>query len=143
MLNIVLAALALTQVSSFESVDVCQKVPGATLAAAVGGRLVDQRSINVKGLDAARCVYGIEIDGSRRAFVVWANPAGDFDGLRAASTPPLTEVPGVGDEAFTVTDPETRRVQLTGWIRGKLTVQVSGERAAWVIAIAKTALSRF
>jgi hypothetical protein len=135
--------IAGAQLTSFESLNVCERVPSAEIAKAVSGRPVDSRPVNVKGLTAARCVYGIDIEGTRRAFVVWVNPVDDFDGLRDASTPPLTEVKGVGDAAFATTDKDTKRVQLTARARGKVTVQVTSERMEWAQAVARVALSKF
>jgi hypothetical protein len=127
----------------YESLNACERVPPADVAAAVSGRALDHRPVNHKGLTAARCVYGIEIAGARRAFVVWINPVGDFDGLREASEPPITDVKGVGDDAFATTDQDTKRVQLTARVRGKVTVQVTSDRMEWAQAIARVALSKF
>jgi len=129
--------------TSYESLNACQRVPSAAIAAAVSGRSVDERPINFKGLTAARCIYGIEIAGTRRAFVVWVNPASDFEGLRQASVPPIAEVNGVGDDAFATTDHDTKRVQLTARLRGKVTVQVTSDRLDWAQAVARVALSKF
>ena len=129
--------------TSFESLNACERVPSTVVAAALSGRAVDERPVNFKGLTAARCVYGIEIAGARRAFVLWINPPDDFQGLRDASEPPITDVKGVGDGAFAITDKDTKRIQLTAWRRGKVTVQVTSERLDWAQAVAKVALSKF
>jgi hypothetical protein len=129
--------------TSFETLNVCERVPPADVAAVVSGRALDGRPVNVKGLTAARCVYGIEIAGARRAFVIWINPAADFEGLRKATDPPVEEIKGVGDEAFAITDKDTKRIQLTARARGKVTVQVTSERMEWAQAVAKVALSKF
>ena len=121
----------------------CERVPSTAVAEAVSGRPVDAKPINSKGLAAARCVYGIEIAGTRRAFVVWVNPVGDFEDLRKGSTPPVTDVKGVGDDAFAITDGDTKRIQLTARLRGKVTVQVTSERMEWAQAVARAALSKF
>jgi hypothetical protein len=131
------------QQASYESLNACERVPPADVAAALSGRALDHRPVNHKGLTAARCVYAIEIAGARRAFVVWINPVGDFDGLREASQPPVTGVTGVGDDAFATTDKDTKRVQLTARVRGKVTVQVTSERMEWAQAVARVALSKF
>jgi hypothetical protein len=81
--------------------------------------------------------------GARHAFVVWVNPADDFGGLRDASDPPITDVKGVGDEAFATTDKDTKRIQLTARLRGKVTVQVTSDRMDWAQAVARVALSKF
>jgi hypothetical protein len=131
------------QQSSYETLNVCQRVPSTAIAAAVSGRQVDERPINRKGLTAARCVYGVEIAGTRRAFVVWVSPVGDFEGLREASDPPIADVKDVGDEAFAITDKDTKRIHLTARLRGKVTVQVTSERMDWARAVAGVALSKF
>jgi hypothetical protein len=138
-----LSLAGVAQERSYESLDACRRIPAAAVAAAVSGRPVDDRPINVKGFDAARCVYGIDIAGTRRAFVVWVNPVGDFEGLREAAEPPVTEVKGVGDDAYATTDSDTKRIQLTARLRGKVTVQVTGDRMEWVQAVARAALSKF
>lgn len=131
------------QQASYESLNVCDRVPAAAVAQAVSGRPVDARPVNIKDFTAARCVYAVEIGGTRHVFVVWVNPEGDFDGLKDASDRPLTEVKGVGDEAFATTDSDTRRIQVTARLRGRVTVQVTSERMDWAQAVAKVALSRF
>jgi hypothetical protein len=141
-LAIAMGSPALQQ-TTYESLNACERVPPADVAAALSGRALDHRPVNHKGLTAARCVYGIEVAGARRAFVVWINPVGDFDELREASEPPVTEVNGVGDAAFATTDKDTKRVQLTARVRGKVTVQVTSERMEWAQAIARVALSKF
>jgi hypothetical protein len=128
--------------TSFESVNVCERVPIDEVAAAVAGRALESRPINSKGLAAARCVYGLEIDGARRALVLWVNPAADYDDFRKSATAPVA-VRDVGDEAFETTDPETKRVQLTARRRGKATVQVTADRSPWAQAVARLALTKF
>lgn len=137
------SAVARAQQTSYESLNVCDRVPAASVAAAVSGRPIEQRPVNVKGFTAARCVYGIEIGGVRRAFVVWVHPSADYDGLREASEPPRTEVNGVGDEAFATTDVETKRVQVTARKRGTVAVQVTSERLDWAEAVARVVLVKF
>lgn len=137
-----LAAGGSAQQSSYESLNVCEKVPAAELAAALAGRVLDAKPVNIKGFAAARCVYGIEIGGTRRAFVLWVNPAADFDELRKVSEPPVTVIKGIGDEAFATTDNDTKRTQLTARARGKVTVQVTSERLEWAQTVAKVALSK-
>jgi len=128
--------------SSFESVDVCERVPIDEVAAAVAGRALESRPINAKGLAAARCVYGLEIDGARRALVLWVNPAADYDDFRKSATTPVA-VRDVGDEAFETIDSETNRVQLTARRRGKAKVQVTADRSPWAQAVARLALTKF
>lgn len=129
--------------TTFESVNVCERVTGDALAKAVGGRALDARPINLKNVEWARCVYGTEIDGARRAFVLWFNPASDFEGLRQAAGRSAKPVTGVGDEAYVTFDDETKRHSLTAMKRGVATIQITGEQQDWVRRIAVLALSTF
>jgi hypothetical protein len=138
------AAAAAPQ-TSFESVNVCERVPIDAVAAAVAGRALESRPINSKGLAAAGCIYGLEIDGARRALVLWVNPATDYDDFRKSATAPVAvrDLGPLSDEAFETTDPETTRVQVTARRRGKATVQVTADRSPWAQAVARLALTEF
>jgi hypothetical protein len=129
--------------ATFEHVNVCERVPGNELAAAVSGHLLQTRPINHAGLVAARCVYTLQIGEARGVFVVWLSPAAEYAGLRRAAEPPVTAVAGVGDRAHRTTDKDTRRMTLTALKRNSVTVQVTGEREADLKAIAALALSKF
>jgi hypothetical protein len=129
--------------ASFESVNVCESVAGETLAKSVSGRLLDARAVNVKNFQSARCLYGVEIGGTRRTFVLWYNPADDFDGLRKVAEPPVQPVAGIGDQAYTTFDKDSKRYTLTAVKRGKVTIQVTGEQVDLIQAIARLALSKF
>jgi hypothetical protein len=128
---------------SFESVNVCERVTGDAVAGAVGGRLLDTRPVNVKDFASARCIYGVDIGGTRRSFVVWFNPADDFVGLRKAAEPPVKPVSGVGDDAYLTFDKDAKRHMVTATKQGKVTIQVTGEQVDWVQAIARLVLSKF
>jgi hypothetical protein len=130
------------QTTNFASLNVCERVPIADVAAAVAGRALESRPVDAKGMPAARCVYGIEIEGARRALVIWMSPAADFDDFRKSASGAV-DVRDVGDAAFQTTDADTKRVQLTTLRRGKVTVQVTADRAAWAEAVAKQALAKF
>ena len=130
------------QQPSSGSMNVCDRVPIADVAAAVAGRALEARPGDTRGLTTARCVYGLEIDGARRAIVLWTSDAGDYDDFRKSAANRV-DVRDVGDEAFETTDPDTKRVQLTARRRGKLTVQVTADRSSWAQAVAKVALSKF
>jgi hypothetical protein len=128
--------------ASFERVNVCERVPGEAVATAVSGKLIDVRPVNTSGMTAARCVYGITIEGTRRAFVLWVSPSNEYEGLRQAADGPVTPVSGVGDAAHQTFDAETKRYWLRAMKAGKATVQVSGERPEQVRAIALLALGK-
>lgn len=127
--------------ASFEKIDVCARVPGAKVAEAVKGRLLDARPINMAGLTAGRCVYGVEIAGARHAIVLWMNPPDDYEGLRKAAEGAVTPISGVGDMAHQTFDADTKRYWLRAVARGRAAIQVSGERPEWLRAVAVLALS--
>lgn len=129
--------------ASFESVNACERVPGEAVAKGLAGRLLETRPINIKDFAPARCIYTVEIGGTRRALVLWLNPANDFEGLRKAADSPVKPVAGVGDAAYSTFDKDSKRYWLRAVKRGKVTVQVSGEQADWVQAVAGLALSKF
>jgi hypothetical protein len=128
---------------SFESVNVCERIPGSELAGAVGGRLLETRPVNIKDFAPARCVYTIEIKGAKHGFVVWLSPPDDYAGLRKAADPPLKPISGVGEQAHVTFDKDTKRYQLTAVRAGKVTIQVTGEQEGWIEAMAKLTLSKF
>jgi hypothetical protein len=129
--------------SSFETVNVCERVPGADVAKALGGRLVETRPVNVKGAVFARCVYSVEIDKANRALVLWLNPPDDYEGLREAAESRVKRVAGVGDAAHVTQDPDTKRIWFRAVKRGAVTVQVSAEREDWARVLATLALAKF
>jgi hypothetical protein len=128
---------------SFESVNVCEQIKIDEAAKALGGKPIEARPVNVKDFDAARCVYGIELEGARRAFVIWLSPPKDYEGLREASEPPITPVSGVGDAAYQSIDKDTKRYWLRAVKRGKVTIQISGDRPEWLKTLATLTLSKF
>jgi hypothetical protein len=129
--------------ASFESVNVCERITGDALAKAVGGRLLDTRPVNIKNFAPARCIYGVEIGGTRRTFVLWLNPAADYVGLRDAAEGPVKPVQGIGDAAHLTFDGDTKRHTLTALKKGMVTIQVSGDQVDWVETIAKVTISKF
>lgn len=126
-------------VKSFEPTKVCEQVSGDAVATALKGQLLDVRPVNLQGLPSARCVYGIAIADARRTFVLWFNPATDYDGLRKVANASVKPVTGIGDAAHVTTDED--RFSLTATIRNKVTIQVTGEQLAWVQTVAALALS--
>lgn len=142
MLVLVAGLPAAGQQPASGSMNVCDRVPIADVAAAVAGHALESRPGDTRGLTTARCVYGLEIDGARRAIVLWTSGAGDYDDFRKSAAKRV-DVRDVGDEAFETADPETKRVQLTARRRGRLTVQVTADRSSWAQAVAKVALSKF
>lgn len=124
-----------------EAPDVCALVPGAEIAARVGATLVAERAVKSEPT-RSRCVYRVRKDGAERAFVVWWMPAGEFEGLRAA-TDDAKAAHGIGDAAYTKFDGDTRRHGLVAVRRGRALVEVTGDDPAEVRAVALLALDRY
>jgi hypothetical protein len=129
--------------ATFENVNVCERVTGEMVATTVKGTLLDARPVNISGLASARCVYGIDMGDRRQTFVLWFNPAGDYDGLRKAASGLVKPLTDIGDAAHLTVDSDTKRVIVTAIRRGKVTIQVTGEREEWVRSLATLALSKF
>jgi hypothetical protein len=129
--------------ASFETVNVCERVTGESVAKAVAGKLLDVRPINVKGFVAARCIYRVEIDGAPHPFVLWLNPASDYEGLRKAASGPIKTVTGIGAAAHLTLDEGTKRYTLTAVKPGQVTIQVTGGQVDWVQTLARLAMSKF
>jgi hypothetical protein len=129
--------------TSFEKVNICTRVPGEAVAAAVSGKLLETRPVNIKDFAAARCIYGIEIGGARRMFAIWISAASEYEGLRNAADGPVTPIAGVGDKAHQTFDNDSKRYWLRAVQRDKVTVEVSGDRPEWLQPIARLALSKF
>lgn len=128
---------------SFATINVCERVPGEEVATAVKGKLIDVRPVNIAGFEAARCVYGIDLGDARQTFVLWFNPASDYDGLRKAASGLVKPLAEIGDAAHLTTDADTKRVIITAIKRGKVTIQATGAREEWVRDLATLALSKF
>lgn len=126
----------------FQTTNVCERVTGESIATALEGQLLDVRPVNLMGLPTARCVYGIDIDDGRRTFVLWLNPASDYDGLRKAAESPKP-VTGIGDAAHMTIDKDSKRYSLTATKRNRVTLQVTGDQADWVETIARLTLATF
>ncbi len=128
---------------SFATVNVCERVPGEEVASSLKGKLIDVRPVNIAGFDAARCLYGIDLGDARQTFVLWFNPVADYDGLRKAASGLVKALADIGDAAHLTTDADTKRVIITAMKRGRVTIQVTGEREEWVRTVATLALSKF
>lgn len=129
--------------NSFEMTNVCERVPGEEVATAVKGKLLDVRPVNVAGYASARCIYGVDIGEARQTFLIWFNPASDYDDLRKVASGLVKPMADIGDAAHLTTDSDTKRVIITATKRRKVTIQVTGEREEWVSSLATLALSKF
>ena len=118
-------------------------MPFTAIAAAVSGRQVDERPVNREGLTAARCVYGVEDRASptrlRRLGESSQRFRGPPRGVRASDC----GCGGRGRRRLAITDKDTKRIQVTARLRGKVTVQATSDRMDRAQAVARVALSKF
>ena len=105
--------------------------------------MIDTKPINIEGMTAARCIYGVDIAGKRQNFVVWLSPADDFRGLRDASEPPVKPISGIGHDAYLTYDKQFKRYMLTSTRRGSITIQVTSDQADWAQSISKAVIAKF
>lgn len=125
------------------SSDVCAVLPGALVATTLGGRLAEARP-SASG-SIRRCTYFLTASGdtTRRAFVVYFLPAGEYDDLKSAQGDLVQPERGLGDAAYRYRDPDTRRFWITTLKRPRVTLQVTGDSLAEVRSLTALALSRF
>ncbi|HEV8400622.1 MAG TPA: hypothetical protein VGQ18_12405 [Gemmatimonadales bacterium] len=126
----------------------CNKVPAAVVATALGGRVTNTISSGWVDEGEARCRYYLRAPGggpdtTSRIYILYIQPAEDYDGLKEAATAPTTDVPGVGDGAYFYVDPETKRVWMNAVARGRITVTVSGPDLPSARKLAALALTRY
>jgi hypothetical protein len=131
------------QSAAASSGDACLTVPGELVATTLGARLSEARPFD--GGTFRRCTYYlVAAEGSvRRAFVIYANPAGDYDDLKAAHGGPVEAEQGIGDAAYRYRDADTRRYWITALKRPRVTLQITGDSLADVRKLTILALSRF
>jgi hypothetical protein len=128
------------QPRDYTKFDVCQAVPGETIARALGGKLVQARPTFDKSF--SRCTYFVIPAGSDKqaGYAVWVQPAEDFDELRKVHRNPPTAVTGLGDSAYTYRD-EDGRYKIQVLKRGDLTFQATGESPETVRKVAEAVVA--
>ena len=112
----------------YSTFNVCQAVPGETIARAFGGKLSEARPVFDKSF--SRCRYFIELPGGTRAgYIVWMQPPEDFEELKQYIEEPRTALTGLGDGAYMFHDKGDGRFKINVLKRGDLMFQASGESA--------------
>jgi hypothetical protein len=109
--------------------NVCQAVPGETIARAFGGKLVEARPFGDKSF--SRCTYFIVLPatGQRVGYAVWMQPPEDFEELKKYIEEPRTPLTGLGDGAYMFHDKGDGRFKINVLKRGDLMFQATGETA--------------
>jgi hypothetical protein len=113
------------QTRDYTKFNVCEFIPGDAIARAVGARLNQTRPTFDKNW--SRCAYLVtDATGKPNGYVVWIQPAADFEDLRKIIEAPMTPVTGLGDAAFVFQD-EDRRFKLNVLKRGELMFQATAD----------------
>lgn len=113
----------------YETFNVCQAMPGETIARAVGGKLAEARPFGDKSF--SRCTYFVVLPatGQRLGYVVWMQPPEDFEELKKSIEEPRTTLTGLGDGAYMFHDKGDGRFKINVLKRGDLMFQATGETA--------------
>jgi hypothetical protein len=137
-------ALVVTDPSS---VNVCERVPGAEVAKALGKALRSERSVIVKDSKLSRCVYILgpagKPDGATEGLVLWLYAPNEYAELNQVTEGKLEPVPGLGDEAVRFLDPGDGRHKVRLLRRGRFSLEASAADAPSSLALARLALERF
>ena len=120
-------------ISDPAKVDVCQRVPGEEVAAALGKTLKKTRPMTTDS--SARCVYLLAPastpgtpDAPVSGVVLWLYRAEDYDDLAQYTEGPTEEVEGLGDAAMRFEDPGDGLFKLRVVKRGEFALEaVSGD----------------
>jgi hypothetical protein len=113
----------------YATLNVCEAVPGDVVARALGGKLAEVRHFSDKAF--SRCTYFIVPSGSdkRLGYVVWMQPATDFEELKKSTAETITVVPGLGDAAYFFQDKGDGRFKINVLKRGDLMFQATANTA--------------
>ena len=118
-------AASARQTRDYTKFNVCAFVPGDAIARAVGAKLNETRPTFSKNW--SRCAYLVtDGNGKPNGYVVWLQPAGDFEELRGIIEQAKTPVSGLGEAAFIFQD-EDRRFKLNVRTRGELMFQATAD----------------
>lgn len=130
----------------FAALNVCELLPGDSIAAAVGGRISDVRAFDSGASAAKRCRYTVfPADSSSHTpsvFVVHLQSAADFDTLKILQEDPIEPLHGLGDDAFITYHSNTARYDLYVVKRERYLIEITGDDPAAIHKIAELALAR-
>jgi hypothetical protein len=124
--------------------DVCARVPGAAVAAAVGGTLKSARPFADPDGGFARCTYLVATGkngAESAAFVLWLYRDSDYDAMVSAVEGPTEKVEGVGDAAILFRE-EDGRAKLLFVRRGRYSAEATAADADGARKLAKVALEK-
>lgn len=89
----------------------------------------------------SRCTYFVALPGSEapKAYVLWLQPAEDYEELKAYIEEPIVPIAGLGDAAFGFQDKGDGRYKIYVLKRGDLSCQARGEAEAPARKVAEAA----
>jgi hypothetical protein len=127
------------QTREYTTFNVCEFIPGEAIARAVGGRLTQSRPTFDKNW--SRCAYSVtDATGKPNGYVVWIQPAEDFEELKKHIEQAITTVSGLGDAAYVFQD-DDRRFKLNVLKRGDLMFQATADTQEAARKVADTVLA--
>ncbi len=129
------------------SVNVCERVPGADVAKALGKPLKSERPIIFKDSKLSRCVYLLlppgKPAGTTEGLVLWLYTAKEYAELNKVTESKLVPVPDLGDEAVRFLDAGDGRHKLRALRKGRYSLETTAGDAATALTLARLALERF
>jgi hypothetical protein len=127
------------QTRDYTKFNVCEFIPGDAIARSVGATLTRSRPTFDKNW--SRCAYYVtDANGKPTGYVVWIQPAEDFEDLKKIIEKPITPVRGLGDAAFVFQD-DDRRFKLNVLKRGDLMLQATADTPELARKVAETVLA--
>ena len=127
------------QKRDYTKLNVCEFIPGDAIARAVGATLTRSRPTFDKNW--SRCAYYVTgADGKPNGYVVWIQPAEDFEELKKYIDKPITPVSGLGDGAYVFQDDDTR-FKMNVLKRGDLMFQATADSVEAARKVAATVLA--
>jgi hypothetical protein len=140
------AAAAPLVVTDPSSINVCERVPGADVAKALGKALQSERPIVFKDSKLSRCVYLLVVPGKPAAkaegLVLWLYTAREYAELNKVTESKLEPVPGLGDEGVRFLDTGDGRHKLRALRKGKYSIEATAGDAASALTVARLAVER-
>jgi hypothetical protein len=135
----IVALMFARQTRDYTKLNVCEFIPGDAIARAVGAKLIQSRPTFDR--EWSRCAYSVtDANGKPNGYVVWLQPAEDFEGLKKYIEKPITPVAGLGDAAYVYQD-DDRRFKLNVLKRGDLMFQATGDTQESAHKVAETVLA--
>ena len=127
------------QTRDYTKFNVCEFIPGDAIARAVGAKLTQSRPTFDKNW--SRCAYSVtDGNGKPTGYVVWIQPAEDFEELKKYIERPIAAVSGLGDAAYVFQD-DDRRFKLNVLKRGDLMFQATADTQESARKVAETVLA--